>query len=928
MRQWYPCQLSRQRLCLLTLCASLCWGISSAEAFPNYLAAFHARYGTAASRLDSCKVCHINNPPSGPADGQRNPYGLAFQAQAGHATQSDQALQAIEALNADNGVGGVLTSNIQEIRALSFPGDANDEPPIADAGPAQQVNARALVTLNGANSRDVDTQGPQTVTFAWRQTGGPTVALSSPTAARPTFVAPPVDLGTTLIFALRVTDNEGSFAEALSAALVTISPVNLPPIAATGPAQTVRARAVVTLDGSQSVDPEGTPLTFSWRQTLGPAVTLTGATGARPTFIAPVVGGTSTALTFELLVTDTGGLMATATAVVNVLNSPPVANAGPTQTVIAGQTVTLDASQSSDPEETPLTFSWRQTAGPSVPLSDATAVRPTFVAPAIGEGSAALAFELRVTDAGGLTATALALVNVSTNLSMADAGPSQIVVEGALVTLDGSRSRDSQGNSVTRFLWRQLSGPPVTLSDVTAVRPTFIAPAVSSPSEVLTFELRITDGQGLTSTTLTTVQVQDDAPPVARTGPEQTVSTGTVVTLDGSQSLDPQGTPLLFAWSQGEGPPVTLSDPTAIRPTFVAPAVGEGTVRLTFTLRVTDAGGLTATAMTVVNVSRNTLMADAGAAQTVVAGTVVTLDGARSRDGQGHPVTRFLWRQLSGPPVTLSDVMVAQPTFLAPAVSALGELLTFELRITDSQGLIGTATAVVQVLPSDTAPGQDGGDGGERPGDGTPDDSDVNQDGIPDVQQANVVSLRDSVRGHTLTLFSPTDTQLVNVRFIDNPSPRDVPPGVTLPLNFLTFTVQGLAVREVTTVTLVLPPGVQVNTYLSFGPTPTLALPHWYRLTFSDTVGLVIGQGIVELHLMDGREGDNDVTADGRIVAVGTLALQRSIATDDGGGEGGGHSSGGGCTLAPGAERDLTLPGLLLGVLISLAWHRVGRKDT
>ena len=79
---------------------------------------------------------------------------------------------------------------------------------------------------------------------------------------------------------------------------------------------------------------------------------------------------------------------------------------------------------------------------------------------------------------------------------------------------------------------------------------------------------------------------------------------------------------------------------------------------------------------------------------------------------------------------------------------------------------------------------------------------------------------------------------------------------------------------------------------------------------------------------MDGREGDNDVTADGRIVAVGTLALQRSIATDDGGGEGGGHSSGGGCTLAPGAERDLTLAGLLLGVLISLGWHRVGRKDT
>ena len=43
--------------------------------------------------------------------------------------------------------------------------------------------------------------------------------------------------------------------------------------------------------------------------------------------------------------------------------------------------VRLDGSGSSDPDGDELSYSWSQTAGPSVTLSDANAASPTFTAP-------------------------------------------------------------------------------------------------------------------------------------------------------------------------------------------------------------------------------------------------------------------------------------------------------------------------------------------------------------------------------------------------------------------------------------------------------------------------------------------------------------------------------------------------------------------
>ncbi|MGA1797098.1 MAG: PKD domain-containing protein, partial [bacterium] len=161
---------------------------------------------------------------------------------------------------------------------------------------------------------------------------------------------------------------------------------NLPPDADAGPAQSVNEGATVTLDGTGSSDPDGIIDGYQWTQIAGTGVALSDAGAIRPTFTAPQVGVSGTSLTFELQVTDNGGLTDTDAVIITVadiapVNEPPAANAGVDQTVNEGTVVTLDGTNSSDPEGSIAGYQWTQTAGTGVALSDAGAIRPTFTAP-------------------------------------------------------------------------------------------------------------------------------------------------------------------------------------------------------------------------------------------------------------------------------------------------------------------------------------------------------------------------------------------------------------------------------------------------------------------------------------------------------------------------------------------------------------------
>ena len=179
--------------------------------------------------------------------------------------------------------------------------------------------------------------------------------------------------------------------------------------------QTVTEGTVLTLDGSASSGIDDNIATYLWEQVdvTGVLAVLSDPTAAKPQFTLSDVGPDGESLTFQLTVTDQGGLQATDRCVVNVTNvdeapanTAPVADAGDDQSVMTGAEVTLDASGSSDPDGDALTYTWKQTAGTSVTLTAPGAIAPSFTAPDVAAGSSeTLTFELTVTDGGQLQAT-------------------------------------------------------------------------------------------------------------------------------------------------------------------------------------------------------------------------------------------------------------------------------------------------------------------------------------------------------------------------------------------------------------------------------------------------------------------------------------------------------------------------------------------
>ena len=381
-------------------------------------------------------------------------------------------------------------------------------------------------------------------------------------------------------------------------------------------------------------------------------------------------------------------------------NAPPTANAGPDQTVREGITVTLDASNSSDQDDGIASYLWEQTGGIPVALDDPTAVQPTFISPDVGPDGASLTFQLTVTDNGGLQSTDTCIVNVTWENAppMGDAGPDQTVDEGVTVTLDASNSSDPD-DGIASYLWEQTGGIPVTLSDPTGVQPTFTSPDVGPDGTSLAFRLTVTDNGGLQSTDSCVVNVTwVNVPPTANAGPDQAVPARVTVTLDASNSSDPDDGIAAYLWEQTGGIPVTLSDPMAVQPTFTSPDVGPDGTSLTFQLTATDNGGLQSTDTCIVNVTwgNSPPAAHAGPDQTVDEGATVTLDASNSSDSDDG-IASYLWKQKTGFPVTLSDPATANPNFVAPSVDADGMLLSFQVMVTDNGGLQSSDEAFVIV---------------------------------------------------------------------------------------------------------------------------------------------------------------------------------------------------------------------------------------
>ena len=165
---------------------------------------------------------------------------------------------------------------------------------------------------------------------------------------------------------------------------------------------------------------------------------------------------------------------------------------------------------------------------------------------------------------------------------VANAGPDQTINVGQTVTLNGSGSTDPNGDPLT-YAWSFVSRPAgsaASLSNVAAVQPTFVADVAGS----YTVQLIVNDGQvNSPPDTVLITAAAGNLPPVANAGPDQAVTVGATVTLDGSASSDPEGHALTYRWffvSQPVQSMVVLANPTTAKLTFVADAPGDFVVGL------------------------------------------------------------------------------------------------------------------------------------------------------------------------------------------------------------------------------------------------------------------------------------------------------------------------------------------------------------
>ncbi|MBV0924824.1 hypothetical protein KTS45_11505 [Halomicroarcula limicola] len=262
---------------------------------------------------------------------------------------------------------------------------------------------------------------------------------------------------------------------------------------------------------------------------------------------------------------------------------PPTADAGSNRTVGADARVELNASDSADPVGDGLTYRWAQVGGPNVTLADADTATPEFAAPATAEPRT-LAFDLTVTDGANRTATDRVAVTVEqrNRAPAVDAGANRTAEPGTEIRLAGNGT-DPDGDALS-YGWEQVAGPTVSLSANDTAAPRFEVPEATEPTP-LRFELTASDGNA-TATDTVTVTAAGSPPPTADAGANRSVEAGTRVELDGTGSEAVVGSPA-YAWTQTDGPSVSLGGDASPTPAFTAPSVEDRAV-LTFELAVTD----------------------------------------------------------------------------------------------------------------------------------------------------------------------------------------------------------------------------------------------------------------------------------------------------------------------------------------------------
>jgi hypothetical protein len=582
--------------------------------------------------------------------------------------------------------------------------------PVADAGTDQSVQSGATVSLNASGSTDAD---GDPLSYFWVFDQLPTgstltdLDISQTGTAAASFVP---DVNGVYTLMVGVSDSMDYDTDTVDITVSTTTSNNAP-VADAGANQALNLGDSATLDASGSSDADGDPLTYAWvfgslpngSALVDTDIAQSGGTNA--TFTPDIAG------VFTLLVAVTDGTDNDSdtvdVSVAGSSNTPPVADVGANQTLTLADTATLDGTASSDADGDPLTYLWIFSALPSGSallngdISNAASDNATFVPDVQG----IYTLRLRVGDGTDFDTDALTLTVIGSNSPpVADAGANQNITLGAGVSLDGTGSTDPDGDPLTyQWLFANLpTNSQLTDSDIT----TSTASTANFTPDVTgnyTVRLRVHDGTYPANDYVGLVVTGPNTAPTARAGGDLNVTTGTLVTLDGSGSSDPEGDTLNFSWTliAPANSSATVSNSSAEKPSFIADITGSYVAYLVVDDSVfmdSDIAAINAT------VSANSSpIADAGTNQSATSGSTVLLDGTGSIDPDGDPLT-YEWifsRLPSSSNLTDADISAASTDSASFAPDVNG---SYRVRLKVNDGLLNaTDQSVITVYASGSA---------------------------------------------------------------------------------------------------------------------------------------------------------------------------------------------------------------------------------
>ena len=485
-------------------------------------------------------------------------------------------------ITVDDGFGGIASDTVSIILVTSLVGNSSIS---IDGGPIQTVTEGEIVSLDVTGS----TLDNKPISYTWIQFIGTPVILSSFNGDHIEFTAPSVDDHEELL-SFHVTGYSEGNGYASDMVLVKVVSSNNAPIADAGEDQNVPQQVFVNLEGT-GTDPDGDNIRFSWSQKSGIPTQIYENTQPSAYFVSPSISSLSEPLVFELKVTDVEGNFDVddVEIIVSTLNSPPRAYAGVDKRVTGGDDVSIMGT-ASDLNNDSLTIEWKQIFGDALSF-DKSSLKLSFTAPDVAPTSSKrLAFELTVTDPHGLSDSDQVVIFVSPENSSpkANAGPDFTVNENTTANLVCTGT-DPDGNRLG-YTWSTTSKAMIeqNLNPVTMVK----IPNVVGDS-TMTFTCTVTDGTYFASDSVNVLVLNTlSADIVADAGLDKIVNEDVKVSLDASNSHDPENQSLSFEWIQISGESVILSSTSSINPSFTSPIVNNNEIKvLTFELKVFDDNG-------------------------------------------------------------------------------------------------------------------------------------------------------------------------------------------------------------------------------------------------------------------------------------------------------------------------------------------------